>query len=218
MSLDGFIGSGTTTRLILSNEDDLQRVDAMRASCDAILVGAGTVRADDPRLLVRSAELRAERAARGVPASPLRVTVTRSGELDPTAQVFVTDEAETVVYCPAAVTTGLRRRLGAHAEVVGLVGDGELAELSEDLCARGVSRLLVEGGSSLTTQFLTDDLADQLDLAVAPFFVGDPRAQRFVGAGKFPWSVQRRAALADVQRLGDVVLLEYALSDRFGAA
>jgi len=57
---------------------------------------------------------------------------------------------------------------------------------------------------------------DQLDLVVAPFFVGDSRARRFVGDGEYPWHSQRRAELAEVRQIGDVVLLRYALSSRFG--
>ena len=90
--------------------------------------------------------------------------------------------------------------------------------MSEDLYARGVRRLMVEGGGTVHTQFLTADLADELHLVVAPFFVGDPRGRRFVGDGRFPWNPDRRADLVDVRRLGDVVLLRYALSSRFGTA
>ena len=75
---------------------------------------------------------------------------------------------------------------------------------------------MVEGGGTVNTQFLMADLVDQLDLVVAPFFVGDPLARRFVGEGAFPWTAQRRATLAEVQPIGDVVLLRYALSARFG--
>ena len=87
--------------------------------------------------------------------------------------------------------------------------------VSEDLHARGVRRLMVEGGGKVLTQFLTAGLADELHLVVAPFFVGDSRARRFVGDGSFPWNPDRRAELAEVRRIGDVVLLRYALSDRF---
>jgi 5-amino-6-(5-phosphoribosylamino)uracil reductase len=66
------------------------------------------------------------------------------------------------------------------------------------------------------TQFLTADLVDELHLVVAPFFVGDSRARRFVGDGGFPWNPDRRASLAEVRQIGDVVLLRYALSARFG--
>ena len=74
---------------------------------------------------------------------------------------------------------------------------------------------VLEGGGSLLTQFLTGDLADELQLVVAPFFVGDTRARRFVNDGRFPWNPGRRATLAQVRQIGDVVLLRYALSDRF---
>jgi 5-amino-6-(5-phosphoribosylamino)uracil reductase len=87
--------------------------------------------------------------------------------------------------------------------------------MSEDLYARGVRRLMVEGGGSVHTQFLTADLADELHLVVAPFFVGDSRARRFVGDGRFPWNPNRRATLAEVRPIDDVVLLRYALSPRF---
>ena len=65
MSIDGYLSAGTATRLLLSNDADFDRVDAERAASDAILVGAGTIRRDDPRLLVRSPERRAARVARG---------------------------------------------------------------------------------------------------------------------------------------------------------
>jgi 5-amino-6-(5-phosphoribosylamino)uracil reductase len=80
-----------------------------------------------------------------------------------------------------------------------------------------VHRLMVEGGGTVHTQFLTADLVDELNLVVAPFFVGDSRARRFVSDGRFPWNSRRRATLAEVRQIGDVVLLRYALSPRFGA-
>ena len=83
MSIDGYIHDASETRLLLSNDADFDRVDAERAGCDAILVGAHTVRQDNPRLLVRSADRRAERTARGLPPSPVKVTLTAHGELDP---------------------------------------------------------------------------------------------------------------------------------------
>jgi 5-amino-6-(5-phosphoribosylamino)uracil reductase len=87
--------------------------------------------------------------------------------------------------------------------------------LNKDLYARGVQRLMVEGGGTVHTQFLTADLADELQMVVAPFFVGDSRAPRFVSDGRFPWNPDRRATLAEVRRIDDVVLLRYALSARF---
>ena len=85
VSLDGSLDDTEPPRLILSNEQDLDLVDAERASADAILVGATTIRRDDPRLLVRDAGRRAARVRAGRPENPVKVTVTRSGELDPAA-------------------------------------------------------------------------------------------------------------------------------------
>jgi 5-amino-6-(5-phosphoribosylamino)uracil reductase len=85
----------------------------------------------------------------------------------------------------------------------------------DDLRTRGVRRLMVEGGGSVHTQFLQAGVADELQLVVAPFFVGDSRAGRFVGEGCFPWDAGNRATLAEVRQIDDVVLLRYALSPRF---
>jgi 5-amino-6-(5-phosphoribosylamino)uracil reductase len=91
----------------------------------------------------------------------------------------------------------------------------EMRGISEHLGARGVERLMVEGGGKVHTQFLTHNLADELQLVVVPFFVGDSRAPRFVSDGRFPWNPDRHARLAEVRQIGDVVLLRYALSARF---
>src|SRR5690349_9265774 len=98
VSIDGYIGSAAS-RLLLSNDADFDRVDAVRASCDAILVGAATVRTDNPRLLVRSERRREERTARGLAPSPMKVTVTERVGLDPHADFFTTGDAEKLVYC-----------------------------------------------------------------------------------------------------------------------
>jgi 5-amino-6-(5-phosphoribosylamino)uracil reductase len=74
---------------------------------------------------------------------------------------------------------------------------------------------MVEGGGIVHTQFLADDLVDELQLVIAPLFVGDSTAPRFVSDGHFPWHAGRRARLAGTRQIGDVVLLRYALSPRF---
>lgn len=219
MSIDGYLDSTHATRLRLSNDADFDRVDAERARCDAILVGAATVRNDNPRLLVRSAARRADRVSRGLSASPDKVTLTRRGDLPETAAFFTTGDSDKIVFCPGSVADGVRARLGALATVVD-TGPGERADVAqvlEHLSARGIDRVMVEGGGTVLTQFLTADLVDELHLVVAPLFVGDSRAPRLVGDGPFPWNEHHRARLAGVRQIGDVVLLQYALSERFCA-
>jgi 5-amino-6-(5-phosphoribosylamino)uracil reductase len=215
MSMDGYLDSASRGRLELSNPADFDRVDAERASCDAILVGAATIRNDNPRLLVRSSQRRADRVAHGCPPSPTKVTVTGRADLDPSAAFFEAGQSEKLVYCPGGAVDAARRRLGGAATVVDAGDPVALRWVTEDLHDRGVRRLMVEGGGSVLTQLLTDDLADELQLVVAPLFVGDSRARRFVDDGGFPWSASRRASLVEVRQIGDVALLRYALSPRY---
>ncbi len=209
-SIDGYIDDASSTRLVLSNPADLDRVDALRAASDAILVGAGTLRRDDPHLLVRSAGLQAERAARGLAPQPLRVTVTASGDLDPGLRLWH-QEGTTLVYCPEAIAPRVRARLGDLAEVRGL-GTVAVGTVLGDLGHRGVRRLLVEGGTTIHTWFLTAGLVDELQLAIAPFFVGDATAPRLVNPARFPFDREHRMTLAEVRSVGDMALLRYLLT------
>jgi 5-amino-6-(5-phosphoribosylamino)uracil reductase len=215
ISLDGYLGGATEERLVLSNEADLCRVDRVRAECDAILVGAGTVRDDNPRLLVRDAGLRERRRQRGLTESPAKVTVTRHAQLDADSNFFATGDSEKLVYCPSGSVGAARSRLSRVATVVDGGADVQVGRLTEDLWDRGVRRLMVEGGGRVHTQFLTGAVADELHLVVAPFFVGTSTARRFVGDGAFPWHAGHRATLAETRQIGDVVLLRYALSSRY---
>ncbi len=212
MSVDGYIDDTGPERLLLSNDEDFDRVDALRAGCDAILVGANTVRREDPRLLVRSATRQQNRVGRGMAPNPIKVTMTGSGDLDPSKRFFTAGDTLKLVYCASAVAPPLRGRLEDLATVVDAGDPLELTSVLEDLAERGVRRLMVEGGGAIHTQFLTAGLADELQLVVAPLFVGDPLAPRFVGAGTFPWNSRRRMALGQVRQIGDVVLLRYFLS------
>ncbi|WP_344589430.1 RibD family protein [Actinomadura vinacea] len=211
MSVDGYIDDASPDRLRLSSPADFDRVDGVRAACDAILVGAGTIRNDDPKLLIRSPVRRERRVERGLPPDLTKVTVTAGGDLDPDARFFTTGESPKVVYAPPAAVPALAERLGDRAEVIGAGDPVDFAALLADLAARGVRRLMVEGGGEIHTRFLTAGLADELQLVVAPFLIGDPSAPRFAGPGVFPQSPERPMRLAEATRIGDLVLLRYLL-------
>jgi 5-amino-6-(5-phosphoribosylamino)uracil reductase len=196
VSLDGRIDDTSAARLVLSGPEDLDRVDDVRAGVDAILVGAGTVRADDPRLLVRSAERRAARVARGQPETPLRVVLSTGGALDPAARILT--GAPTLVLGLGAGPPGV------PAEIV-----ADLPAALALLQARGVSRLLVEGGATVHTAFLAADLVDELHLAVAPILVG--AGPPFVHPAAFPAG---RWRLASSGAAGDVAVLRYLRGPR----
>jgi 5-amino-6-(5-phosphoribosylamino)uracil reductase len=238
MSADGYLDDASGRRLVLSGAADLDRVDELRAGCDAILVGATTLRRDDPRLRVRSAARRAARAGLGLPPGPVRVVLSGSGELDPAARFFAGDDGVSrLAYVRAEVAERTARRLGSAATVIGLpagpgaeAGPGSgagrlpLELVLADLAGRGAGRLMVEGGSAVLGQFLRDGLADEFQLAVAPVLVGDPAAPRLVtlpggpgpgggepGGGAAGGSWPAGLALAEVGRAGEVAVLRYRL-------
>jgi 5-amino-6-(5-phosphoribosylamino)uracil reductase len=215
VSIDGCLDDLSDRRLILSTPGHFNHVDEIRAGCDAILVGAGTVRKDDPRLVVRSPARRAARQARGLPPSPLKVTITGAGALPPEARFFTLGEAGKLVYCASAAVPGTRERLGHLATVVDAGQPVHLSSVLAHLHGRGVRRLLVEGGEIVLTAFLHAGVVDELEVAVAPFVVGEPGAPRLTGSGRLPSRDGDRAVLADVRRVDDLVLLRYGLSPRF---
>lgn len=208
VSVDGYLDDAGPERLLLSNPDDFDRVDAVRADSDAILAGAETLRRDDPRLLVRSDSRRARRVSAGKPEHPVKVTVTAGGDLDPRLRFFHSG-GDKLVYTTDVGAARIGDRLDTLAEVVSLGGTPDFGALLDDLGRRGVTRLMVEGGGHVHTAFLAGDLADELLLAVAPVLIGDSRAPHFLHPADFPGGSRRRMVLADVDRIGDVALLRY---------
>ncbi|MFF3897902.1 dihydrofolate reductase family protein [Streptomyces sp. NPDC001812] len=205
VSLDGYLDDTGPERLLLSGPADFDRVDEVRASVDAILIGAGTIRADNPRLLVNSPERRAARVAEGRSAYPLKVSVSGSGDLDPAARFWHTG-GEKVLY----TTDEGAERARAHGLATDVVPLGAALDwrrlLTHLYDVYGVRRLMVEGGGLIHTQLLTQGLADELQLVLAPLFVGDPDAARLFGPGAYQGG---RLRLLETRQVGDVVLMRY---------
>jgi 5-amino-6-(5-phosphoribosylamino)uracil reductase len=208
-SADGYLDDASPRRLILSGPADLDRVDGVRAGFDAILVGAGTIRADDPRLLIRDPRRRARRAARGLPEDPARVTLTATGDLDSRARFFAPG-APQLVYCATPALEAARARLSDAAVLIDAGDPLSLECLLSDLAERSILRLMVEGGARVLGEFLARDLADELHLAVAPFFIADPAAPR-LDLPANPSDPDNPMTLAEVRRLDDLVVLTYLL-------
>ncbi|MFF7330700.1 dihydrofolate reductase family protein [Streptomyces sp. NPDC008150] len=215
VSLDGHLDDTGPERLRLSGPEDFERVDEVRASVDAILVGAGTVRADNPRLLVNSPARRAARVAAGRPEFPLKVVVSGSGDLDPGAAIWHTG-GEKVVY---TTDDGAKRLHGAASRTPGTPGGpvaADVVPLGDTLDwglllthlhdARGVRRLMVEGGGLVHTQLIQQGLADELQLALTPLLVGEPDAPRLFGPGGYR---RGRLRLVETRAVGDTVLARY---------
>jgi 3,4-dihydroxy 2-butanone 4-phosphate synthase/GTP cyclohydrolase II len=158
-TLDGRIATRSGDSQWISGPQSLRLAHTLRASHDAVLVGAGTVRADDPRLTVRLVEGR----------SPIRVVVVGASPLPPDAAVL-DGSVPTLVAATAP--------LPAHDRVEQLMVAGtpdgrvDLAELLRLLADRGIGSVLVEGGAGIITSMLRDGLANRLVVSVAPRLVG----------------------------------------------
>ncbi|WP_033820986.1 dihydrofolate reductase family protein [Kitasatospora sp. MBT63] len=212
-SVDGYLDDASDTRLLLSNAEDFDRVDQVRAESDAILIGANTMRKDNPRLLVNSEARRAQRLAEGRPEYPLKVTVTRTGDLDADLK-FWHFGGQKVVFTVDGAVEKVRTTLDGLADVVSTGPDLDWGLVLDELGRRGVSRLMVEGGGTIHTQLVAQGLADEIHLAVAPLLVGQPEAPRFLGTADYPGGSAARMRLLEARPVGDVVLLRYAPKDR----
>jgi 5-amino-6-(5-phosphoribosylamino)uracil reductase len=136
----------------------------------------------------------------------------------PHANFFTAGGAEVskLIYCASPAVQAALDKLST-APSTSIIDAGsplDLVTVVADLAARGIRRLMVEGGQNIHTQFLAAGLADELQLVIAPFFVGDPGAPRFVGAAAFPWDSGHRMTLAEARPISDVGLLRYLLTAR----
>ena len=163
VTADGFLDDNSPRRLIISTPEDWAEVYRLRAAHDAILVGAETLRRDDPSLLVRDEEVRARRRERGLPPDIAKVTLTGTGELSPGLRFFTEGEAERYVFSPHEIDSL------QNIETVISTGEPITAKLIvTQLEKRGVERLMVEGGAEVLRMFLDEGMADTLRLAVNP--------------------------------------------------
>ncbi|MFJ7275489.1 RibD family protein [Kitasatospora sp. NPDC098663] len=208
-SVDGHIDDASPERLLLSNSADFDRVDQVRAESDAILIGGNTLRSDNPRLLVNNEKRRADRVAAGKPEYPLKVTISASGDLSRNLKFWHFGDKK-VIYTTDSASAKLREELSGLADVVSTGESVDFGALLDDLAARGVERLMVEGGGQIHTQFLSQGLVDEIHLAVAPLLVGDADAPRFLYPADYPGGSTRRMRLLGTEAVGDVVLLRYA--------
>ena len=213
VSADGYLDDRSSQRLVLSSEADWDEVYALRARFDAVMVGAETVRRDNPSLRIKAPTLSAMRREWGLDPQPTKVTLTRSGKLDTKSRFFTASEGRKIVIVAPEVPEDVANNLRRVACVLRADGPIAAGDVVRRLEQAHLQSLLVEGGSRLLTLFLQSDVVDLLRLAVAPFFVGDCAAPRLVGDGRFPFDGLRRMTLLGVHAAGDMCVADYALSE-----
>ena len=174
ISLDGYLDDTSNERRIFSGPEDRAAVDELRSRVDAILIGATTIRTDNPKLQIRSQKWQQHRAAKGLNSQPRRVVLSRSGSLPLDALFFTGGGPLPIVCCPKDIAEKTAKHCGSLAEVVALESTKPIAEqVVQVLSDRGIERMLVEGGSEILTLFLGSKVVSTIRLAVSPIILGN---------------------------------------------
>lgn len=203
MSADGKIASPTGRQMRISCDEDLQRMYRLRHECDAVLVGIGTIIADDPKLTVKDTYVTH-------PKQPVRVVLDTKGRT-PSHALVLNDAAKTIII----TAKGIRRSYeGSHIEVVECTTDSDgyidVHCALELLYSRGIRLLLVEGGGTIIWKFLTNKVVDDLYIYIGSCIIGGTRTPTLAegtGIGNGEHSIP--LTIVEVTRLGPGVLIHY---------
>ena len=210
VSADGKISSFLHKQVRISGKIDLARVDELRASSDAIMVGVGTVLADDPGLKVKSELLRKERLERGVHDNPLRIVADSLARTPPDAEVLGDG-------CIIAVSRAAPpERLAALSDKCKIFVSGvdrvDLIGLMRFLHGIGVKRLMVEGGATLNWSMIRAGLVDEICVYIGNMLIGGEAAPSMLGGAGFSLDFPK-LKLISLERNGDGVLLRWHVTD-----
>lgn len=182
MSLDGRIATRTGDSKWITGPLARRHAHVLRDRCDAVLVGAGTVRSDDPRLTTRLPD---EFSGADGPHHPLRVVLDGQGTTSPTAKVYdATLPGRTLIFTTAAASREWLEVMTAHGTEYVVCGEGPMVDLVhalQELGRRGVNNLLVEGGAKVHGSLFQAGLVDRVAIFVAPILIGGSEAPGPIG-------------------------------------
>ena len=213
MTADGKITSSAREYPRFTSDADRNNMDRLRAEADAIVVGAATMRADNPPLHVRNPEMRGHRSRLGKPPGLVRVLVTASGLIDPGSRFFEEEEGgRRIVATVDSLAEERFAGIAGRAEIWKLGRERvDLRRLLEHLGRLGVERVLLEGGGELNWAFVHDDLVDEFHITVAPTLLGGRDAPTLLEGDGFSMRTQQKLRLLDLRREGDEIYCSYAV-------
>ena len=209
MSADGKISSRERTQIAISGPDDFDRVDELRAASDAVMVGVGTVLADDPSLTLDSEQRQTKRVGNGDPSNPARVIADSRIRTPPDATVL-DDAAPTYLLVSEAAPTDFMEQMEDAGATVIAAGDDrvDLPSAFERLKADGIDQLMVEGGGELIFSLFAADLVDECSVFVGPKIIGGRDAPTLADGDGFTEEFPE-LSLQTVERLDEGVLLQW---------
>ena len=181
MSADGKISTKKRKQVRISGKADFDRVDELRATSDAVMVGIGTILSDDPSLTVKSEERRKKRLALGLEENPARVVVDSNARTPPTADILKKGVGKRIIVVSGAAPKERVEALKEKADVI-VTGDAEvdLKAMAVELKKRGIGRLMVEGGATLNWAMARAGLVDQISVFVGNLLIGGKDAPTFM--------------------------------------
>ncbi|GAB6878064.1 2,5-diamino-6-(ribosylamino)-4(3H)-pyrimidinone 5'-phosphate reductase [Halorubrum gandharaense] len=213
-SVDGKLSTRRREQLRISGDEDFDRVDRIRAAADAVMVGVGTVLADDPHLTLDEEDRRVQRLRNGRSGHPARVVADSRGRT-PTDARILDNEATTYLLVSEDTPPSRREELTAAGAEVVVAGEErvDLAAGLTELGERGVDRLMVEGGGELIFSLFEAELVDELQVYVGSLVVGGREAPTLADGEGFVDAFPR-LELTKTERLDDGIVLSYEVGDR----
>ena len=211
MSADGKISTRERRQVRISGAQDFSRVDRLKAGCDAVMVGIGTVLADDPSLTVKSEECRKYRRNRGWDDHPVRIVVDSSGRIPPEASILHKGEGKRVVAVSRRADATKISLLEKKARVI-VAGEDEvdLCALMNELGAMGIHRVMVEGGGTLIAGLIEAGLVNEIYTFIGNIIIGGKDAPTFTeGEGFILESAFPRLTLREARRIEEGILLHW---------
>jgi len=209
MSTDGKLSTRERTQVPISGPTDFERVDELRAESDAVMVGIGTVLADDPSLTVDDPVRTAIREADGEPIQPARVVADSECRTPLDADVL-DDEARTYLLASEAAPEARITELTESGANVIVTGEDrtDLREALGELEAEGIDQLMVEGGGEVIYSLFDAGLVDELSVYVGSTVIGGRDAPTLLDGEGFTEDLPRLSLLG-VERIDDGVLMEW---------
>ena len=211
MSVDGKLASHRREQLAISGPEDFDRVDRIRAAADGVIVGVGTVVADDPHLTLDVTDRRVQRQRHGRPGNPARVVADSTARTPLDARIL-DDEATTYLLVSKQTSEERRTKLAdAGAEVI-VVGDDrvDLAAGIDRLADEGIERLMIEGGGELIFSAFDAGLVDELSVFVGSQLIGGRDAPTLADGDGFTEEFPA-LTLDNIEQLDDGVVLKYTV-------
>jgi 2,5-diamino-6-(ribosylamino)-4(3H)-pyrimidinone 5'-phosphate reductase len=211
MSADGKLSTRERRQVKISGSNDFGRVDILKAESDAIMVGIGTVIADDPSLTVKSPVLKEERLFSGKDENPVRIIVDSKARIPCEAEILHKGPGKRIIAVSKSADPKKVSELGKYADII-QAGDERvnLRNLLEKLAETGIKTLMVEGGGSLIWSLFEDGLVDEYYTCIGNVVIGGESAPTPAdGTGFISEDEFTKLEIIDVEKIDEGVLLKW---------